>query len=190
MRPEFEKRSAVIELKPDMCSLTLSSLNFINSASINSPDIIQKLAIKMDEYGVKPELECFDLGMINYGKYLIEKGIIKGPFYWNLLFGNIAGMQANLNQISTAVNEIPDNHFIAFGGLGSYQSKITNIAISSGYGVRIGLEDNIWFNKAKNQQPKNVEFVKRVHQIMEINENELFTSKELGSYGFYNTKRD
>ena len=100
--PEFEKRSGVIELKPDMCSLTLSSLNFSKQASTNSPDMIQALADKMNSYGVIPELECFGLGMINYGNFLIEKGILKGPFYWNLLFGNIAGMQANLLQIGTA----------------------------------------------------------------------------------------
>jgi len=54
---EFEKRSEVIKLKPDMCSLTLSSLNFYSQASVNEPEMIQKLALKMKEYGVKPELE-------------------------------------------------------------------------------------------------------------------------------------
>ncbi len=61
--PEFDKRSAVIELKPDMCSLTLSSLNFVRQASVNDPDMITSLVKKMVEYGVVPELECFDLGI-------------------------------------------------------------------------------------------------------------------------------
>ncbi|MFY7841056.1 MAG: 3-keto-5-aminohexanoate cleavage protein, partial [Lacibacter sp.] len=90
--PEFEHRSEVIELYPDMCSLTLSSLNFLTQASLNTPDTIVSLAEKMNRFGVKPELECFDMGMINYGKYLIKKELLKGPFYWNLIFGNIAGM--------------------------------------------------------------------------------------------------
>ncbi len=78
--PDFEKRSEVIELKPDMCSLTLSSLNFVKQASMNSPDMIVKLAEKMKSLGVVPELECFDLGMINYGMYLISKNVIEGPY--------------------------------------------------------------------------------------------------------------
>ncbi len=71
--PEFEKRSAAIELKPDMCSLTLSSLNFYRNASVNSPDMINQLLGKMIEYGVHPEFECFDLVMVHYGKYLMQK---------------------------------------------------------------------------------------------------------------------
>ena len=79
--PEFEKRSEVLELdgiyKPDFASLTLSSLNFSNQASINSPEMIKQLASKMLKNKIKPELEVFDLGMINYAKYLIQKKISK-----------------------------------------------------------------------------------------------------------------
>ena len=78
--PEFEQRSACLdlkgELKPDMGSLTLSSLNFNKQASLNSPDMIQALAKKMLDNGIKPELEAFDLGMINYAHYLIHKGLV------------------------------------------------------------------------------------------------------------------
>ncbi|MBN1251772.1 MAG: 3-keto-5-aminohexanoate cleavage protein [Bacteroidales bacterium] len=81
----FEKRSEGLELKPDMGSLTLSSLNFIQQASVNSPEMIIKLAEKMKELGVKPELEAFDSGMINYQKYLIKKKILEPPYYINIL---------------------------------------------------------------------------------------------------------
>ena len=137
---EFDKRSEVLELYPDMCSLTLSSLNFSKQASVNSPDMIYQLARKMMEFGVTPELECFDLGMINYGKYLINKEIIEGPFYWNLLFGNIAGFQATLDQMGTAVNAIPEGHHMSFGGIGTYQLAVNATAIAMGHGVRVGLE--------------------------------------------------
>src|SRR5688572_1603215 len=185
--PEFEKRSAVIELKPDMCSLTLSSLNFFQQASVNSPDMISMLAQKMLEFGVKPELECFDMGMINYGKYLIQKNILQPPFYWNLLFGNIAGFQANLSQMAAAANELNGNdHFIAFGGVGQAQFKANSVALVMGYGVRIGLEDNIWFDKSRKIKAKNIELLKRIHALMEIHENRLLSSAEFGKFGFYN----
>ena len=63
--PEFEKRSEVLELYPDMGSLTMSSLNFPKSASMNAPDMMIKLVEKMDNFGVTPEIECFDSGMLN-----------------------------------------------------------------------------------------------------------------------------
>ena len=82
---EFEKRADVLKLegnlKPDMGSLTLSSLNFMTQASVNDPTMVIKLAKKMLKRGIKPELEAFDTGMVNYSKYLIKKEIIKPPFY-------------------------------------------------------------------------------------------------------------
>jgi len=187
--PELEKRSEVIELKPDMCSLTLSSLNFQHQASTNAPDTILGLASKMKEYGVVPELECFDLGMINYGMYLIKKNLIEGPFYWNLLFGNIAGMQANFSHMGTAIREIPADHYISLAGLGANQLTINGASIALGYGVRVGLEDNIWFDHKGGKLATNNELLLRLHELMSIHSKELFAPKELGELGFYNRKK-
>lgn len=185
--PEFEKRSEVIELKPDMCSLTLSSLNFLRQASVNAPDMIISLAEKMTAYGVTPELECFDMGMINYGHYLIKKGILKGPFYWNLLFGNIAGMQATPAHIGQAIQDIPKDHWISLAGLGEHQLPVNSLAISMDYGVRVGLEDNIHWDAGKSRLCTNSELVRRIHDLMEIHGKELLLAKELGKMGFYNS---
>ncbi len=185
---EFEKRSEVIELKPDMCSLTLSSLNFVQHASVNEPEIIQKLAAKMADYGVKPEMECFDLGMINYGQFLIKKGLIEGPFYWNLLFGNIAGFQPDFFQIGAAINAIPRGHFTSLAGLGIHQLPVNACAIAMGYGVRVGLEDNIWYDSQKRKKAKNIELLQRVHKLIEMHGHTLFTSSDFGNKGFYNQK--
>lgn len=187
--PEFEKRSAVIELKPDMCSLTLSSLNFLRQASVNAPEMIISLAEKMKSYGVTPELEAFDLGMINYGNYLIKKKIIQGPVYWNLLFGNIAGYQASPAHIGQAIQEISKDNWITLAGLGEYQLPVNSIAISLGYGVRVGLEDNIYWDSKKTRLCSNIELVKRVHDLIEINGKEFLKPKEMGQMGFYNSSR-
>lgn len=185
----FEQRSEVIELRPDMCSLTLSSLNFNGQASVNSPDIIQALAEKMKAHGVKPELECFDMGMINYGHYLIRKKILEPPFYWNLLFGNIAGMQTELTQMGNAIREINNNkeeNYIALAGLGADQLKANAIAIACGYGVRVGLEDNIWYDRERTTLATNLNLLKRVHQLMELHQVSMMQPAELGEKGFYN----
>lgn len=187
--PEFEKRSAVIELQPDMCSLTLSSLNFLNQASMNAPDMVIQLAEKMKEYGVVPELECFDLGMINFGNYLIKKQIVEGPYYWNLLFDNIAGFQSKLSHFGTAVAEIPQDHHVALGGLGGAQLETNSAAIAMGYNVRVGLEDNIWWDKKRTKKAKNIDLIRRTHELIEINQKEFMHPKEFGALGFYNRKK-
>jgi 3-keto-5-aminohexanoate cleavage enzyme len=187
--PEFEKRSAVIELEPDMCSLTLSSLNFVDQASMNSPDIIQGLAKKMHEYGVHAELECFDLGMVNYGRYLIRKSLVSPPYYWNLIFGNIAGAQATLAQIGSLLHEVPEGHFAALGGLGSGQLQANAVGIAIGLGARVGIEDNIWWDAARTRLATNTALLARVHEIIELHGHHYMTAQEFGRHGFYNTKR-
>lgn len=187
--PELYKRSAVIELQPDMASLTLSSLNFHQAASVNPPEIILGLLEKMSQYGVHPEFECFDLGMINFGKYAIRKGLADPPFYWNILLGNIAGLQATPSQMGAALNEIPSSHYVAFAGLGDSQLTVAGMAISQGLGVRIGIEDNIWWDRDRTRQARNIDLLYRVHQLMDIHEQPLVTAEQLGMLGFYNTQR-
>lgn len=183
---EFEKRSEAIELMPDMGSLTLSSLNFTKQASVNDPEMIVKLVEKMNDYGVKPELEVFDLGMINFSKYLIQKGLIKAPFYYNIIFGNIAGMQSDLMQMGTALNFLPENSYWAFGGIGNQQLQANAVAIASGGGVRIGLEDNLYFNGVLTD---NISLLKRVKTLADIHNREIMPAKAFGELGFYNAKK-
>jgi 3-keto-5-aminohexanoate cleavage enzyme len=186
--PEIEKRSEVIELHPDMCSLTLSSLNFTKKPSINSPETIQILADKMKQNGVVPELECFDMGMINYGLYLIRKNILVAPFYWNLLFGNIAGFQPTFSQIGAALQEIPKNHFVVMAGIGEHQLAVNATSIAMGYGVRVGIEDNIWWDTNRSIPASNIDLIRRIHNLMHIHETSLMTSRELRSMGLGNNK--
>lgn len=167
--PEFEKRSDCLNLvglaKPDMASLTLSSLNFTHSASMNSPEIIQKLAANMLERGIKPELEVFDSGMINYAKYLYKKGLIQPPFYFNLIFGNIAGMQADMAEAGLLITKLPENSYWSFGGIGDAQLTMNMMAILQGGGVRVGLEDNIYFDRGRARLVSNFDFLDRLSAL-------------------------
>jgi uncharacterized protein (DUF849 family) len=168
---EFEKRSAVLELsglvKPDMGSLTLSSVNFNKQASINEPRMIMRLCEKMNELDIRPELEAFDLGMINYSKYLIKRRLLHPPFYYNLIFGNIACAQANLLSIGMLVNELPNDSFFSLGGVGRSQLMVNSMAAVLGCGLRIGLEDNIWYDDDRTKLATNRELLERQIRIIE-----------------------
>lgn len=167
--PGFAERSACLELegdlKPDMGSLTLSSLNFNRQASMNSPDMIQSLAGAMRERGIVPELEVFDLGMINYAHYLITKDLIAPPYYFNLILGNIACAQANLLSLGLMVKELPPNSYWSVGGIGGTQLRMNTIGIADGGGVRIGLEDNIYWDESRTRLTTNEELVRRITGI-------------------------
>ena len=163
---EFEKRSEVLELdgeiKPDMGSLTLSSLNFNKQASINSPEMIKNLAGKMLENGIKPELEAFDLGMINYAHYLIRKGLLQAPYYVNLILGNIACAQADMLSLGLMTSQLPEDCLWSVGGVGDFQLQANAMGVVSGGGVRVGLEDNIWYDPERTRLASNLELIERV----------------------------
>ncbi|MEB8330730.1 3-keto-5-aminohexanoate cleavage protein [Flavobacteriaceae bacterium KMM 6897] len=182
-------------LKPDFGSLTLSSLNFNNSASQNSPKMVQDLAALMKKKGIVPELEAFDNGMVNYAKYLIKKNLISPPYYFNLLLGNIAGSQTNLLHTGLMINDLPENSVWSLAGLGVDQLKMNSLSIAVGGGVRVGLEDNIWFDTEKTQLASNLALLKRIHTLANANAREIMTPQEFrikmklepgsGKYGRY-----
>jgi len=162
----FEKRSQVLELsgdlKPDMGSLTMGSLNFPKQASVNSPEMIERLALKMKENGIVPEIEIFETGMISTSKVMIKKGILKAPFYFNLLFGSVYSIPATMFDLSYMVKNLPPDVHWAAAGIGKFQLKINFASILMGGHVRVGLEDNLYYDHAKKELATNEMLIKRV----------------------------
>jgi 3-keto-5-aminohexanoate cleavage enzyme len=176
---EFEKRSEVLEidgdLKPDMASLTLGSLNFPKQASVNSPQMVQDLATKMKDNGIKPELEVFNTGMINYSKYMIKKGILEPPFYYNILLGSLGSAEANPAILAHMVEMLPEDSYWSVAGIGNYQLYANTLGLAMGGGVRVGLEDNIYFDRDKQEYASNVKLVERIVNITKVMNRELAT---------------
>jgi uncharacterized protein (DUF849 family) len=193
----FEQRAEPLTLtgglKPDMGSLTLSSVNFNRQTSVNEPDMIQALAREMQRQGILPELEVFDLGMVNYANYLERKGLLTGPHYANIILGNIACAQVDLLHIGVLLKDLPANTFWSLGGIGDMQLTANSVAIASGGSVRVGLEDNIWYDSRRTRLARNSDLVHRIHVLAEANERHIMTPSRLrtllnlepgyGSYG-------
>ena len=179
---EFEKRSEVLELKgelkPDFGSLTLSSLNFNKQASVNAPQMIKDLARKMLINKIRPEMEAFDLGMINYAKYLIRKELITPPYYFNLILGNIACAQADMLALGLMIRELPEGSIWSVGGIGDSQLGMNAMSLVAGGGIRVGLEDNIWFDKERTKLATNRDLVERILVIAEAMGKTPYTHKE------------
>lgn len=162
---DVQQRAAALSLqgeaKPDMASLTLASMNFSRDASVNAPATVMRLAEIMLENGIKPELEVFDLGMVNFAHILIDKGLLKPPYYFNLLLGNPATAQATLLHLGMLVNDLPAGSVWAVAGIGRYQTRATALGVAMGDGVRTGLEDNLWLDDARTVLASNAQLVQR-----------------------------
>lgn len=182
--PEIEKRTEVLQLMPDMASLTLSSLNFQTGASINEPDIILQLIEQMNNWGVIPELECFDTGMINKANSLISKNIIDSPYYFNIILGNLYNSQSDILSVANIKHQLPKNSITTLGGIASQQLKSNIYGLVDFDGIRIGLEDNLMFRKG--EKATNSELIKRIHRIMTELDLEVMSSREFRKLGYEN----
>jgi uncharacterized protein (DUF849 family)/N-acetylglutamate synthase-like GNAT family acetyltransferase len=163
---EFKRRSAVLSLsnsvKPDMASLTLGSLNFPQQSVANSPSTIRKLVKTMLNNDIKPELEIFEVGMIDYAKYLFKKGLLRLPLYANLLLGSLGTMNASKNNFNFLLKSLPPFTYWAATGIGKFQNRVHNWAIKNGGGVRVGLEDSIYLDSQKTILATNDDLLNRV----------------------------
>jgi len=163
---EFEQRSEVLGLdgwlKPDLASLTLGSLNFPKHASINEPAMIHRLAEAMIERGIVPELEIFDVGMLDYAHYLIGRGVLKPPFVFNLLLGSLGTLGASAENLAMLVRRLPAGAYWQAAGIGRAQWPVNALGVTMGGHVRTGLEDNLHMDLARHDPATNPRLVSRL----------------------------
>jgi 3-keto-5-aminohexanoate cleavage enzyme len=181
--PEFEKRSDVLDLdggvKPDMASLMLGSVNFSQGTAVNSPETIVRLAEKMRERGIKPELEIFDLGMVNFCHYMIRKKYLTAPYYFNIILGNIASAQAEIHHLAALLYDLPHDSIWSVGGMGTSQLKANTLSVALGGGVRVGIEDNLWYDANKTVPARNEIVLERIVRIIELSGHSVMRPQRL-----------
>lgn len=167
-----ERRADVLKLegdtRPDMASLTLSSMNFAASASVNAPDTVKYLAAAMKANGIKPELEIFDTGMLNYAKYLHQRGLLEPPFVVNLILGGPATAQATPAELGLALSLLPQPSVWLAGGIGLHQTRAIALGLASGGGVRVGLEDNLYWDESRTELATNQSLIQRTLQFADL----------------------
>lgn len=179
---DFERRSAVLYLdadaRPDMASLTLGSLNFLTGASSNTIEMVERLALAMQDQGVRPELEVFDLGMINLARYLERNGLLAGTKYFNLLLGNLNTAPATIGSLATLIAALPADSIWGAAGLGQFQLPMNAAAILAGGHVRVGIEDTIHYDHARTQLATNRQLVERVVRLADELQRPIATAAE------------
>ena len=179
---EFDQRAAVLDLdgdlRPDLASLTTGSLNFPDGPSVNAPDTIVRLAERMQERGIRPELEILELGMLNTAKILIRRDLVRPPYYFNILLGSVHTASATLLNLAAVVVDLPPHSVWSATGLGDFQLKINAAGLLMGGHVRVGVEDNIYYDHARTRLSSNVEQVQRIRRLADEFERPLATPQK------------
>ncbi len=177
---DVDQRAAPLAVCPDMASLTLGSMNFPKQASVNDPDTICGLAERIRAVGAVPELEVFEPGFIHYAKFLIQKGVLEPPYYFNLILGSLGASPLDLIGLGHMISMLPDPAVWAVGGIGRYQLDANTLAIAAGGHVRVGLEDNLYYDRARSTLATNPRLVERVVRIGRELGREAATPQEAG----------
>lgn len=160
-----EERAKILELRPEMATLTCGSVNFGDDIFENSFPIMRGILAKMHEFGVKPELEIFDKGHLANARRLAKEGLLAFPQHVDFVLGVPGGMEASVQNLCDLVDDLPAGCTWSVAGIGRQQLPMALAAIAMGGHVRVGLEDNLYYSKGR--LARNEELVARVARIAE-----------------------
>ena len=160
----ISNRLAPLSLRPEMASLNVGSINFGDEVFTNLPQDIAKLAEVMKRDNIKPELEVYDVGMLEYGVRLVEKGVVTAPAHFQFVMGTPYGISASPENLEFMAGKLPSGSTFAVAGIGRWQMEMAKLAIPMGGHVRCGFEDNIYASKGVLAE-SNAQLVEMVTQI-------------------------
>ncbi|UZI33131.1 3-keto-5-aminohexanoate cleavage protein [Streptomyces sp. VB1] len=163
----IERLPHVEDLLPDICTLDCGSLNFGDGSNlyVSTPDMLRTGAKRIQELGVRPELEIFDTGQLWFAKQLLAEGLLDDPTVFQLCMGIPWGAPADPGVLQAMVNMLPQGAQWASFALGRMQMPWAAQSILLGGHVRVGLEDNLYLGKGV--KATNGQLVERAVRITE-----------------------
>ncbi|MBR0400928.1 MAG: 3-keto-5-aminohexanoate cleavage protein [Lachnospiraceae bacterium] len=172
------RQAHLAELRPEMGSYDCGSMNWLHSGLfINSPKFLEELGKNMQEWGVKPEIEAFDPGMIGNAAYYLKRGVLKAPLHFQMCMGcanGIPGSTKNLLFMVETMNQLcPGSTWSAFG-VGHSAMEILYATVALGGHIRVGMEDNVMYSKGVLAE-SNRQFVERAARVIREFGNEVAT---------------
>ncbi|HEU4963396.1 MAG TPA: 3-keto-5-aminohexanoate cleavage protein [Bacilli bacterium] len=159
-----QERLQPVTLSPEMATLTMGTVNFGDDVFMNTPRDIEEFAQTMNRYGVKPELEIFEVGMIANAMRLVKKGLLQEPLHVDFVLGVPGAIDGTPENLMHLLSKLPTGATWSVAGVGRVQLPLTTMAILLGGHVRVGFEDNIYYRKGE-LATSNAQFVERVVRL-------------------------
>ena len=173
----IKQRLKNAELRPDICSFDIGSMNFNDWVFVNSPQWSESAANFFKEHNVKPEIEVFDVGHIYQAIELIRRGLILEPPFFQICMGVKWGIEATIENLIFMKNKLPKNSVWSVLGIASAQLPMNVTGIFMGGHVRVGFEDNIYFKKGIKAK-SNAQFVERIVKLAKEFDREIATVED------------
>ena len=167
LRTPRQRVQHVLDLRPEICSLDMGSMNTGANVFVNTPPILEAMATDIREAGVTPELEVFETGHLLLAKRMIETGFIRPPGMFQICLGIAWGQPATPEAMAYMRNLLPPGApWFAFG-ISLHQFPMAAQAVLLGGNIRVGLEDNLYLERGK-LAPSNAALVAKAVKIVEL----------------------
>ena len=148
----FEEREKLIELRPRMATLNPCSMSFGDGEFLNPPIGVRRLAARMRELDVKPELEIYDTGHLDACLRLYEEGLLADPLQFSIVLGVRGGAAATADNLLTLVRRLPPGAVWQIIAIGKANRELTAIGLALGGNARAGLEDSLYMRRGELSQ--------------------------------------
>jgi 3-keto-5-aminohexanoate cleavage enzyme len=145
----FEDREKLVDLRPRMATLNPCSMSFGAGEFRNPPADVRRLAAKMRELGVKPELEIYDSGHLDECLRLRDEGLLPEPLQFSIVLGVRGGMAATADNLVSTVRRLPEGSVWQVIAIGRFNLELTAIGLAMGGNARAGLEDTLYLRKGQ-----------------------------------------
>lgn len=172
-----ERVAHVLDLRPDICSLDVATMNFGPRAFANTPAHLERMAALIRDAGVKPELEVFDLGHARLAADMVRRGLFEAPPWFQLCLGIPWGAPATAEAMLALKSLVPEGAVWSGFGISRQQFPMVAQAVILGGHVRVGLEDNLYLSRGQLAQG-NAPLVARAARIVEELGERVATPKE------------
>ena len=168
----------LIELKPDMASYDCGTMNWGHSTLfVNHPKFLEKLGEVLIENKIKPEVEIFDAGMYYNSRYYVKKNFLQEPVHYQFVLGAPGGSTATVENLVYLKGLLPENCTWSSTGIGRGHMPIMYATIAMGGHIRVGLEDNVMYDK-DTLATGNVQLIERAARAVREFGNEVATAAE------------
>ncbi|MFB9686788.1 3-keto-5-aminohexanoate cleavage protein [Amycolatopsis plumensis] len=173
----FEEREKLVELRPRMATLNPCTMSFGDGEFRNPPDGVRRLAARMKELGVVPELEIYDTGHLDACLRLRDEGLLDEPLQFSIVLGVRGGAAATPENLLTLVRRLPEGAIWQIIAIGKANLNLTAMAMAMGGNARAGMEDTLYLRKGE-LTPGNDPLVARVAALARSLDRSVATVEE------------
>ncbi len=133
--------------RPDMATLTTGTVNFGDDVFHNPRPLVKEIARRIRALGIRPEIECFDAGMVEQAEWLAKEGLVDLPAHYDFVLGVPGSLGATERALDFLIGSLPPGSSWTVAGVGRHQLPMAELGAAKGGNGRVGLEDNIFLSK-------------------------------------------